>query len=50
MHQATIRTSRNLYDVLNAFLRLPKEHYPEIAADQREWLAEQVSVCLQGRR
>jgi hypothetical protein len=43
VHQATIKTSRNLYDVLNAFLRLPKEHYPEIGADQREWLAQQVS-------
>ena len=43
MHQATLRTNRNLYVVLNAFLRLPKEHYPEIAAGQREWLAQQVS-------
>lgn len=41
-HQATMRTSRDLYQVLNAFVRLPKEHYAELSADQRDWLAQHV--------
>jgi hypothetical protein len=45
-HQATIRTNRNLYDILNAFVRLPKEHYPEIGPDQRERLAQHVGLEL----
>jgi hypothetical protein len=42
-HQETMRTARDLSRILNAFVRLPKEHYPELTAEQRDWLAQQVS-------
>ena len=46
VHQGTIPTSRNLYDVLNAFLRLPTEHLPELGDDRRDWLSKHVSAEL----
>lgn len=45
-HQQAMRTSRELNVVLDACQRLPQEHWPELATDQRDWLAEQTSNVL----
>lgn len=43
VHQVTMRTTRDLYAFVNAFVRVPKEHLPELSTDQRDWLAQKVS-------
>jgi len=46
-HQNTIRTSRNIDAIINACLRLQKEHWPEIAQEQRDWLTQEVNDTLE---
>jgi hypothetical protein len=45
-HQATMRTSCDLYQVLDAFVRIPKEHYPDLTAERLDWLAQQTGHDL----
>jgi hypothetical protein len=45
-HQVTIRTARDINAILAACVNLRKEHWPDIAPDQRRWLADQVSISL----
>jgi hypothetical protein len=46
-HQHTMRTARTMGAVLNASVRLQKEHWPAIAEEQRDWLAREMSTTLE---
>ncbi|MBL8231107.1 MAG: hypothetical protein JNL98_21625 [Bryobacterales bacterium] len=45
-HQDLIRAGRDINAITGACERLPKEHWPEITPDQREWLADAVTETL----
>jgi hypothetical protein len=44
--QHTIQTGTTIGDIIVACEQLPKEHWPEISAIQREWLAREVNATL----
>ena len=45
-HQNTIRTSRDINRIIIVAERLQKEHWPELAAEQRSWLAQAANDTL----
>ena len=46
--QETIRTSRNIDAIAHACTTLPKEYWPDIAEERREWLTHEVTNTLVG--
>ncbi len=45
-HQHTLQTSRDINRIIGAAARLQKEHWPDLSAEQRDWLAQAVTDTL----